>query len=711
MTYNTKCDPLNNNINVPSLFPIPSITDFGLDLSFGNPTIPNISGIPEDILSFINRLKLTLPGGAYLKDIVNDLQKTISAIIANLLGYLNLFLGFYFFVLAIIELVLCVINVLCAIPNPFSMVRRVKKLIRKCIPLFIQICFPFFVFLALLLALLALLLALIEYIIALIRRLIDQLLKNIKRLKYIVQQGNSDAALAIISKISDLLCLFEHVFLLLGAIDTIVELIKTKWDKILRVCNINRRGATDDGCCDAICANFLTEPEVQVDNPLEIWKSRVKGTIANLYYVNPVLGNPYPFSSTMIIPIRNEAVYLEDNNLDTTLSFNNIIQSAGIDGIMFPFFPSATITKNLQERQIPYTADVSLYYDPSDGYGFRQITVTDCVVTNVILDAPLAVISGTLVNVNNPKGYLILDGGSYYDELGVFYTLPFILKDISNLEAAVDGNGGNHQLYNIAYQLKINYDSLIDYILITADCLPSMQLEHNHLNQSMYKPLNFSLEELAFNGKLIMPNISGAISQCENCLSSYRNNITEESTTEFDTCMNGILSNLQTEANTAYGQLLSLSVDAYSTTKSLSPDIQFTTDKIIVTVTPKSVDNLSLQNLIGGFGTNDTVNASVATKFTASPTLGYISDFTYDGYGNFTAELTTNEPGDGLLDIYFDGEIISTVTSPDDLSLPPSIDSSPLTYTFIGFSDSNANYAGGILPGIRRDESDTSTGN
>lgn len=778
MTYNTKCDPLNNKINVPQLSPIPPMPGFGLDLSFPMPQLPSLEGIPEDIMKYVNMLKFPFPGGAFLKYQIQSLQERITAIIASLLGYLNLFLGMYFILLALIELILCIINILCGLMNPFSVIRRVKKLKRKCIPLFIKICFPFFALLALLLALIAILIALIEYIIALIKRLIEQLLKNVLKLKYILQQGNSDAALSIISKIADLLCLFEHVFVLLAAIDSILELIQTKWKKILKVCKSGGGGNGEDEndtCCDAICANFLTEPISQINDPLEIWYARSRGFHSTLCYTNPVLGSPYPsLFASMVIPIRNECVYLSDDNLDDTLSFNNILSSPGVDNIMFTFFPPFPITTLTERSKIPYFADVSLMYDPSDGYGLRFITVTDCIVTNVILDAPLDVVNGSIVNANKPKGYLALDGGYYYDRLGILHTLPQILRDYSTLQPSADGNGSYFYLLDITYQLKINYDALLSYSLITADCLPSMILEDQHLATSMYRPLHLSLggtggpngiggvsgtmvvdrvvpdggivlpdgsivpgmgvspenlfdkipaiedltpEEAAakaavgtFGGvnslgvlDITLPDVAGTIQQLENSLNSYRNNITEESTTQLEIVMIDLLTKLQGQANTTYGQLLTASVDAYSTTKSLEPEVQFVTDKIVVSVTPTSLDNLSLQNLVGSFGTNDTVNETLASKFTAKPSLGFITKFNYDGYGNFTADLTTNVQGDGYIDIYYDGQLIPTVISPDNLSLAPSISTTPLAYSFIGFST----HYDGMLPSVRRDDTDT----
>ena len=459
--YN-KCSPLSNNFNIPKLLPVPSYPGFGLDLNF--PFDFNLGldklGIPENIMAFVNKLKFKFPGGGKLQEIIHSLQQSIASIISKLLSFLNIFLGFYYFILAIIEFILCIVNVICGLPNPFSTVRRVKRLIRKCIPLFIEICFPFFVFLALLAALLAIILALIEYVIALIKRLIAQLLKNIKRLKYIIQQGNSTAALAIVAKISDLLCLFEHVFILLGAIDTIIELIKTKWETILKICNTGGPAdSTTENCCEAICANFLTDPEEKIDDPLEIYKSRVKGNDGYLFYTYPVYGSSSPvLFPTLSAALRGEAVYLQDDHLEETLKFKNIISSQGVDGIMFPFFPSSAVTTATEKRKIPYTTDVSLYYNPSDGLGYRKIKVLECIIINVVTQASLVVLLGAVLPLINANGYLMLDGGIFIDALGRPHTIVEILRDKSIIKLTTDGNGVASQSDDIEYQIKINFN-------------------------------------------------------------------------------------------------------------------------------------------------------------------------------------------------------------------------------------------------------------
>jgi hypothetical protein len=118
MALNVKCDPLNSNFDAPSGPAIPGMPGFSFDVNF--PTIPTdwLKGFPENITELLNRLKLRMPGGGILQDVVKNLAQSISSILSKMLSYLNLFMGFYMMILAIVEMIVCVIKVLCAFPNP-----------------------------------------------------------------------------------------------------------------------------------------------------------------------------------------------------------------------------------------------------------------------------------------------------------------------------------------------------------------------------------------------------------------------------------------------------------------------------------------------------------------------------------------------------------------------------------------------------------------
>ncbi len=709
MAANPKCDPLENNINVPHPPPLPGLPGFTLDVNFPTPNIGLPEGIPEDILDWVRRLQLSLPGGGLLKEMLETLQETIAAIISHLLAYLNMFMSFYNFALAIIEVIICIINVLTAVMNPFKVIKRVKCLIRKCFPLFIRVVLPFFAYLALLLALLALLLALIEYIIALLKRLIEQLLKNLKRLTKMFEQGNSNTALAIVSKIADLMCLFEHIFVLLGVIDLIISLVKDKWEKTFKQCNGSDNNSGNILSEDALCASFLQAPESLVDADNEVWKSRVKGSNGELWYCNEVYGAPFVgFPATSVAKLRPETVYLRDTTLVNALQFKNMIAFKPLsENREFPFFPfDSTITASLPYEKIPYFSDITVYVDPNDGYGPRNFLIENTVVTLPTYNAILTVTSNNPITTYDPTAFLTLSGGQTTNDVYGYngYTIAQLLKAANpGLPPSINGNGGNSYYTNINHQLEINFLALAEYMLITMDCIPSVKEEFDYFETVNEKSLSNDLASA-----VDLPDVGSAISNMTACLNNYQSNITLETTEEFSTCMNEILSNLSDEANTAYCQLLEASIDIYNTDVDLEPEIQFVTEPIEIIVTPKNNDGNTLADLMGGFSTSIDVDGCLASKFTADATLGNVSDFAYDGYGNFIAQIISHEPGDGYVTISFDGEQIPQLSTPTNLNQEPSINNDPLEYSFVGFFVDG--YGAGVLPLPRREERDTSNG-
>jgi hypothetical protein len=704
MAYNKNCDPLKYQYDVPILPPIPGLDGFTADLNFPTFGIELPDGIPEDLLDWIRRLRFNLPGGGILEGILRSLQDTIAEIIARLLQSLNLFLSMYNFIMSIIEIIICIINVLTAFKSIRKMIKRIKCLIRKCFPLFVRVVMPFFALLALLLNLLALLLALIEYIIDLIRRLIEQLLRNIKRLKNVLRDGNSNSALAIIAKLSDLMCLFEHVFVLLSIIELIFALIEGKLNKNFKVCN----GGSSSGSIltdDDLCASFLQEPNLQISESPEIWNLRMKGgSNAFVWYCNEVYGQPFSlFPATSVAKIRNESVYLQDDSLADALKFKNVIKYKPInENRYFPMFPfDKTITEDMDESLIPYFVDITINADPNDGYGARDITVENTVVTLPTFRALLDVIANIPKYTTNNNGYLSISGGQTIDDFNGYNgkTIKELLKDVTGYDPNISGNGSQSQLALKSYQVKANYEALVEYGLVTIGCLPTMKQEYAHFDEVYEKPLrpNISVD---------LPDMTSAIANMRQCVNTLNSSFNETAINTFDNCMNEILVDLSNQANTAYCQLLDQSIDIYNTQINLTPEMQFVTLPIEVKVKPISDDNRTFDELVGGFGSSIDINSCISTKFTAKVTLGDISTFTYDGYGNFIAEITSDTPGDGYVDVYYNGEQIPTVIAPNNIDQQPSVTYESKEYTFVGFFDDG--YAEGVLPLPRRDFGDIS---
>jgi hypothetical protein len=97
-----------------------------------------------------------------------------------------------------------------------------------------------------------------------------------------------------------------------------------------------------------------------------------------------------------------------------------------------------------------------------------------------------------------------------------------------------------------------------------------------------------------------------------------------------------------------------------------------------------------------------TDNDELSQKFTATASLGEVSEFSYDGYQAFTATITSEVAGNGDIKLSFDNKTFSTVNIPTDLAQPSSVNEQILTYQFINTT------TGVDVP--RRDEGDTSIG-
>jgi hypothetical protein len=620
--------------------------------------------------------------------LVDNLAKDVAKIISDLLSYLNIFMGFYMFVLAIIEMIMCIINVLCAFKNIFKMIRAVKKLITKCMPIFISIVFPWFVLLNLLLTLIAILLALIEYIILMIKRLIEQIIKNLRKLYNALGKGNTAAGLAIINKIANLLCLFEQIFVFLEIVFAIFELITSIWSKTIKGCV--KRGKGED---DLIaCPEFLIDPVENVSNDPETYKTRVSSENGSLWFMPLTYGVPVTSS---FVKLLDDTVYLIDNNLAEELKFKNMIEYDG-----FPYFPfDRTITSNMNNRKKPYTIDLFVTTNPGDGHGSRKIQVKDITVTNVVTslynrvyeDDGLSVIE----NVNNANGALVLSGGVSVDGYGYNgKTITEVLKG-DGIPPII--NNTHFEYNNVEHYLKANYESLAEYELISIGCLPSIQIAQDAVEQDV---------GIGFSGVLsqyvTLPEPDDTIRRIRASLDKYKTSIDEDSTILFGDEVEAALDELQEQCENSYCQLLTAGMVPSNMDFELSTDMQFVFSNINVIITPKDSSGRTLSDMIGSFSPPQSCLDGLAEKFSLDATFGTVSDFAYDGYGKFVCTIYSEESGDGEAKAFFDGQQIIRVVYSDDVAINPVIDDSGKQYSFIGFDTSSG--------GIRRDETDTTAG-
>jgi hypothetical protein len=63
--------------------------------------------------------------------------------------------------------------------------------------------------------------------------------------------------------------------------------------------------------------------------------------------------------------------------------------------------------------------------------------------------------------------------------------------------------------------------------------------------------------------------------------------------------------------------------------------------------------------------------------------MGDISQFSYDGYQAFIADLTSLIPGNGVIKVAFNNNFISILTNPSSIDQSPSVSVKSLHYTFV----------------------------
>src|ERR1700690_983805 len=190
------CSPSDVSIPLPDGPSGPPIAGFGTPFALKVPNIsPFPSGFPEDLLDLLNKLQLLIPSGVLKPTLNPNFGKDIFDAIMKLLDQFFPFLMLYKFFLPLLNLIICIIEVLCAIPNPFKLIRAMRRLFRNCIPAFLNL-FPIFALIVMIISLLLLLVALIEYIIAQIAKLVKAILRNINALVKSFQDGDQNSVLA-----------------------------------------------------------------------------------------------------------------------------------------------------------------------------------------------------------------------------------------------------------------------------------------------------------------------------------------------------------------------------------------------------------------------------------------------------------------------------------------------------------------------------------
>lgn len=700
------CNPSDNTINVfspplpPGQFGIPTAP---IQIPFPGVDLP--TGLIQDLQELVNGLGLVFPSSTF-KPNIDNFTKTVFDLVGNLLTQIAPFLSFYNFITAMMNLIVCIIEVLCALMNPFKVASAVKRLFRQCLPAFIAM-FPWMALIAIIVAFLLLMVALIDYLITAISSIIDEIIRNIEILTSAIAFQDATVTLAAIQKLAELICLIQNTLAILLAVAAIIAIIQS----------LSSVGGTticddDNSCCGIdVCPPFIRDAPIEGTTAQLVYSNQV-----NIDY-NGIFGNisglPSGFSPAVLdtSPARIERWQLVETQ-NTTYKFSDIITPStdpNSGNTTEKFWPEGiSFSARTPKNKACYLCDLRFQVNPNnfgitDQQGTRFFQVKDCIVVREPYKG--IVTYDNDLDSSSTTGTLNLEGGLVYEDDG---ETPFIvngsqatLNNFIHLPKQTTYSELPNNLVtldNISYTLKIGYETLMSYQLITVGCLPEVRVEKAVFNSVITSEdvravlLKLSPvpdgEKVASGG--ILPNVEGAQNCLMNSLEEFRKNVTLESAAQLKANMEVCLNDLKDQTLAALCGALSVGASQFKSEVSLSTDIEFITRTIEVRVVLKDP-----------VGTNISLNipeecaGKLAEKLRGEVTLGELSGFSYDGEG-FVATLSSSLAGNGVLSISFDNKVFSSVVAGNE-EIPSRIEEHEIQYSFI---DST------VEPIIRRDESD-----
>jgi hypothetical protein len=706
------CSPNDVSFPSPSGPSGAAIPGFGVPFTVPVPSIPFPAGFPEDLLDILNKLQMLIPPGALKPALNPNFGKDVFDGIMKLLDQFMPFLMLYKFFLPILRLIICIIEVLCALMNPFALMSALNNLFSSCIPEFLNL-FPIFALILMIVSLLLLLLALIEYIVAQILKLVQALLRNINALTIAFQTANAVSVAAIAKKLASLLCVFQNIFVLMALFTIIIQIIKDILSLVFSIppCQGGGPGSTD-GCCAATYCPTIVQGNLTASTGTFKYLPEVDYQFSNL----PVLNG---FFNTVIRP---ESWQLYDTQQQDPAAFWDIVEASDVSNTINPkpvYFPTdATYNASTPPRQAAYTVDLRLLYNPIswNRVGPQQyIRFTDCIVTAAPTQTDAS-------GVNVPTGVLNLVGGKGYLDDGVTVLTGFnpdgtpssaqaTLENFIHTQASITGQPLAQDGYifqDITYTFKPNIAVLLQKNLVNAKCMPQIGLSAQFMADVVYSQVTVQAQNLAdlvngANGH-VFPDTAGAEQCLLTAVSNLRSNMTVAGVAEFQAATNLCLNSLEAATEAAVADVIGIGFNPCESSFSLTPNTQFTTQSIVVTVNLNENNGLPLtQNLPPDIG------QSIANNIKATATFGAVSNFSYDGYQFFTANITSDRPGNGSVMVAFQNQVLCTnelptLSNPFDATFPtPSHTLQAQDYTFV-----YAPFVGGNIPQVGG--GDTSTG-
>jgi len=700
------CDPSNNSLNPPNIPGIP-IPGFGIPFSPLSIPLPDFTfptGFPENILDLLNKLTALFPSIEF-KPSLDDLTNSVLKAISTVLSQIAPFIGLYKFFQAALNMILCIIEVLCTLPNPFRLIRAMTRLFKRCLPDFLNL-FPWLALLAMLIALLLLILALIEYIINRLIAFIKEIIKNLTVLGEGLNLQNEDALVAAAQKIAQLLCLIDNLLAILVAVAAILAVFEALAGIGGRtVCGDSGSSSGDDvGCCDAaVCPAFISNNDSLI------------GASGELIYHKAILPDTsgFPgFPSSSLNPIRAESWQFVNQAVNQQYKFREIIDVVIDNGVNPPtentFFPDGQFYENTANTsKIPYSLTTTIdsfdpkVFHPSDTGGARTF-----IIKNMVVNRPYIGVYNYNNNIDtsfNSTGTLPISGGKVYEADG---TTPYLVSGTqATLETFIHANPATGSLpvsedgyfrSNIQFDLDINHPILMNLGLITLGCIPSLSVERLVVNaRANAVGLGSVISRIG-----ALPNVAAAQACAAQAMAQLRTNVSIANAAIAQQTIVNCLNVLQLQAQSSISQLINNGTSIFTSSVTIDPSIQFITRKIKATVTLKDAGGTNICTNLPSI-----ISDGVASQIQGSVTLGNITDFTYDGYTVFNADITSSFPGDGYLTVSFAGNTFSTVLNLNSDTTPSVIAEVKLPYTFIG-TGAGADSTQEALP--RRDATDVS---
>lgn len=712
------CSPNDVSIALPDVPSGPAIPGFGIPFALKIPDIsPFPDGFPEDLLELFDRFQFLIPSGIIKPTLNPNFSKDIFDSIMSMLDQFFPFLMLYKFFLPLLNLIICMIEVLCAIPNPFKLIRAMRRLFRRCIPAFLNL-FPIFAMIVMIISLLLLLLALIEYIISQILKFVEAILRNINALVKSFQDNDQNSVLAIAKKLGSLLCIFQNLFVLLALFNTIIQVIKDVLSLSFRIppCKKSRGNDPDDCCTPDVC-------------PAIVQTSYVRNT-GNLNYISQgifrQIGTGFSFDTVD----RVEAWQIFDTQQLQEQEFINIVDPFDVTNVTPKpvFFPmDSTYNSQTAASQAAYTIDLRLFYNPTS-WGRtgtpRYIQFKDCIVTKVP--------TRTVIDPDNDtqsinSGVLLLAGGLGYEDDSSTILTGFGSNGITpianqatlenflhkppvigiNTSPIYTSPTDGYVFSDISYIFKPILETLLSKNLITIGCDPELAADRDFIDSIFSGDIGV---KTALVNNLInsasFPDTNATQECLSTALAALRNNLTPAGVAQFQATAILCLNKLRDDANNSLTSLIGIGFDPCKSGFSLNPSTQFTSKTIKVSVNLKDNNGISITS-----GLSSVVADNLANRIKGHITFGEITRFVYDGYSLFNAEISSREPGNGTIMISFDNSTFCTNNIPEDINASATHDLQVLDYSFIYTPTSAFSTAGNVGNIVtdgqpRRDESD-----